>query len=128
MATLVSTTFGAFFAEQRRTRTKLSLREFCARNEFDAGNLSKIERGRLPAPQSRELLEKYARALGIPEGSDEWYQFFDLAAAENGRVPEDILSDRDIAAKLPVLFRALRDDGAPEEQKLKDLIDVIRRA
>lgn len=119
--------FGEFFALQRRTHIKLSLREFCEKNGFDAGNLSRLERGRMAVPQSQEVLERYARALGIKRGGPEWFEFFDRAAAENGKIPEDLLTDSEIASKLPVLFRALRDDGANEKEKLKELIEIIRR-
>jgi transcriptional regulator with XRE-family HTH domain len=121
-------TFGEFFAKQRRTRTKMSLRQFSQAHGFDPGNLSKLERSRLAVPQSRDVLERYARALRIPEGSDDWYEFFDRAAAENGRIPEDLLSDAEVAGKLPVLFRALRDEEASDEEKLRELIEIIRRA
>lgn len=121
------TSFGEFFAHQRRTRTQVSLREFCQAHGFDAGNLSKLERGRLAVPQSREVLERYAHALGIQDGSNDWYEFFDLAAAEAGRIPEDLLSDTEVAKKLPVLFRALRDEQSSDEEKLRDLIEIIRR-
>jgi transcriptional regulator with XRE-family HTH domain len=120
--------FGEFFAHQRRTRTDLSLREFSETHGFDAGNLSKLERGRMSVPQSRDVLERYARALGIPKGSDDWYEFFDRAAAEAGRIPADLLSDADVARKLPVLFRALRDDDANDEDKLRELIEIVRRS
>ena len=121
-------TFGDFFAARRRTHTGVSLREFCQRNGFDAGNLSRLERGRIAVPHSRDVLERYAKALGLSEGSDDWYRFFDLAAAESGRIPADLLSDAEVAAKLPVLFRALRDDETNDEDKLKELIEIIRRA
>jgi transcriptional regulator with XRE-family HTH domain len=120
--------FGGFFANQRRTRTKMSLRQFCEKHGFDAGNLSKLERGRMAVPQSRDVLERYAKALGLKEGSDDWYEFFDRAAAENGRIPSDLLEDAALAPKLPVLFRALRDDDASDEKKLKELMEIIRRA
>ena len=121
-------TFGGLFAYLRRTRTKLSLREFCQTHGFDAGNLSKLERGRMAAPQSHDVLERYAQALQIPRGSDEWYEFFYLAAAEAGRIPDDLMSDSEVACKLPVLFRALRDDKASDEEKLQALIEIVRRA
>lgn len=105
----------------------MSLREFCGTHGFDVGNMSKLERGRLPVPQSRELLERYARALQLDEGSDDWFTFFDLAAAENGRIPEELLSDDAVRQKLPVLFRTLRGERVSEEQ-VQGLIDLIRRA
>jgi transcriptional regulator with XRE-family HTH domain len=91
--------FGEFFKARRRGLRK-TLREFCRENEFDPGNLSKLERSILPPPQSREILERYAHCLEIVDGSPEWYTFFDLAAAENGRIPAD-LNESDLAKKLP---------------------------
>ena len=82
----------------------------------------------MAVPQGHAVLERYAAALGIPKGSDEWYEFFDLAAAESGRIPADLLSDSEVARKLPVLFRALRDDDASDREKLKALIQVVRRS
>ena len=120
--------FGEFFANQRRTRAKMSLRQFCQKHGFDAGNLSRLERGRMAVPQSRDVLERYAEALGIQRGSDDWYEFFDRAAAESGRIPSDLLADGELAPKLPVLFRALRADDATDEEKLKELMEIIRRA
>lgn len=38
------------------------------------------------------------------------------------------MSDSEVAAKPPMLFRALGDDGLRGEAKLKELIDIIRRA
>ena len=118
--------FGAFFREMR-ARAGLSLREFCLAHGFDPGNISKLERGLLPPPESGEKLEEYAKALRIKKGSENWYVFFDLAAAERGRIPEDILSDEEVVSKLPVLFRTLRGQRV-DEAALDDLVERIRRA
>jgi len=37
-------------------------------------------------------LDRYAKALDIKEASDDWYRFFDSAAADRGIVPQDIMS------------------------------------
>jgi hypothetical protein len=58
------------------------------------------------------LLEKYAGALGLERGSDDWLKLFDLAAASRGQLPKDLLSDEELLEKLPALFRTLR--GRPE--------------
>ena len=58
-------------------------------------------------PGSHDV-EKYATAWRLEPGSDEWFQLFDLAAAERGQVPEDIMSDEELVDKLPVLFRTMR--------------------
>ena len=84
--------FGAYFNEIRKA-IKLTLRAFCTRAGADPGNISKMERGLWPPPQDHEILERYARALDIEEGTDEWYRFFDMAAAERGLVPQDLMTE-----------------------------------
>ena len=117
--------FGRFFAEIRRRRLKQSLREFCQRQGFDPGNLSKLERGRLPPPRSRSVLLRYAKALEIQEGSDDWYRFFDLAAATRGEIPAELMDDDEVVRHLPVLFRSLRGQRVTKEQLAK-LVNLIR--
>lgn len=119
-------TFGAYFKELRIARG-VTLRAFCLKHGFDPGNVSRLERGRLPPPQSNETLAKYAKALGITRGSDEWLEFFDRAAAEGGRIPADILSDDEVLAKLPAVFRTLRG-GKVAQRNLDQLVERIRRA
>jgi len=117
--------FGAYF-RARRVLLKKTLRRFCLENGLDPGNVSRLERGLLPPPR-REKLEEYARLLELREGSDEWYTFFDLAAAEAGRLPEDLRADPEVLDKAPVLFRTLRGQKVSDEQ-LDGLLDLIRRA
>ena len=74
------TTFAACF-KQHRIKAGLTLRAFCLEHGFDPGNISKLERGRMPPPKAQEKLTEYATALKIVPGSDEWYEFFDLAAS-----------------------------------------------
>ena len=105
-----------------------SLREFCSVNGFDAGNYSKLERGRFAAPDSDERVEAYARALGLNEGSDRWFSLFDAAAAERGRLPSDFLNDEETIDKLPALFRTIRSEQQGDGIDLDDLIKRIRRS
>jgi len=105
----------------------LSLREFCLKNGLDPGNYSRVERGMFRPPQDRTIVEKYATALGLERGSDEWLQLFDLAAAERGQVPEDLMSDEELVDKLPVLFRTMRATQVSPE-KLDEFIEKIRRS
>ena len=118
--------FGGFFRTLRSKR-RLSLREFCLVNGFDPANISRLERGLLPPPEAREKLEVYAKALRLKQGSDDWYDFFDLAAAERGRIPQDVLEDKELVAHLPVFFRTLRGQRV-EPDALDDLVERIRRA
>ena len=119
-------TFGAFFKATRAKR-RLSLREFCLENRLDPGNISRLERGLMPPPESRAILEQYAGALGIKSGTDDWYMFFDLAAAEHGKIPQDVLDDESVVEQLPVLFRTLRGQRV-SQQALDDLVDRIRKS
>jgi len=120
------TVFGALFKELRIGR-KMTLRQFCQAHGYNPGNISKLERGLLPPPESDAKLAEYAKALKIRRGSDAWYQFFDLARAARGKLPPEILRKRDIVARLPLLFRTLRGQKV-SEQKLNELIEMIRRA
>ena len=86
-----------------------------------------MERGLLPPPQSQEKLAEYARALGLKKGSDQWYEFFDLAAASSGQIPPDVMSDKELVAKLPLFFRTIRRQKV-SDKKLQELAEKIRRA
>lgn len=115
--------FGEFFKD-KRAALGMTLRQFCLENGLDPGNVSKLERGLFPPPQHEKLVE-YAKLLDIKEGSDDWYRFFDLAAAEAGKIPQDILNDQEVVDKLPILFRTLRGKKVSDE-KLNKLIRKIK--
>jgi len=85
-----------------------------------------MERGLISPPKGREILEKYAEALGLVEGSDEWYKFFDLAAADQGIVPQDIMADAELVKVLPAFFRTLRGQK-PTEAEMTKLAEKIRK-
>ena len=106
-----------------RLEAGMSLREFCKKKGFDAGNHSKLERGRFAPPENEDRVRLYAEALGLKPGSDDWMALFDAAAAERGRIPNDILSDQEVMDKLPVLFQTIRS----EQQAGIDLDDLVER-
>src|SRR3989338_4340782 len=114
----ISAVFGEFFKAKRQA-LGLTLREFCLKHQLDPGNLSRLERGLLPPPQDRKRLEEYAKYLELRQGSDNWYTFFDLAAAAKGRLPAELLEDERLVAKLPLVFRPLPEtrttDKTPDE-------------
>jgi len=116
---MAATAFGEFF-KQLRLRTGLTLRHFCEMHGFEPGNVSRLERGRSAPPQSPEALRRYATALGLEEHSEERQRFLDLAAACAGQIPADILSDEEVVARLPLVFRTLRGSKLPPE-KLQEL-------
>jgi len=117
--------FGAFF-EELRQRSHLTLREFCKKAVADAANISRMERGLMPPPKSREILERYAIALGLQEGSDDWYTLFDLAAMDKGMMPADIMEDPELVKVLPTFFRNLREQK-PTKDELRKIAEKIRK-
>ena len=117
--------FGEYLRSLRLQR-EVSLREFCRRAGVDPGNASKTERGLLPPPNDLVTLERYASALGVNKGGDEWHLLVDLAAADQGIIPKDLLSDKEVVALLPAVFRTLRG-GKPSEEEIDRLVDRLRR-
>jgi transcriptional regulator with XRE-family HTH domain len=115
--------FGAYFRELR-TRKRMGLREFCRAAEADPANVSRMESGLLPPPPE-ETLRRYASAVGVTYGSSDWYALVDLAAADRGIVPKDIMADAELAAKLPLFFRTLRGDR-PSNDDLRNLADELK--
>jgi transcriptional regulator with XRE-family HTH domain len=117
--------FGEYF-ESLRQNNGFTLRVFCKRAQADPGNISKLERGAMVPPKDPSILERYAKALNIQEGSDDWYRFFDLAAIAHGMVPNDLLNDREILQRLPIFFRTLRGQK-PTTKEMKSIIGKIRK-
>ena len=117
--------FGAF-VKRKRIGNGVTLRQFCRQHGYDAGNMSKIERGLLPPPRKREELERHAKALGLQRGSDDWLMFFDLAAVAAGRIPDRIMSDEALVAQLPLVFRTISGQRL-SAGKLRDLAETIRK-
>jgi transcriptional regulator with XRE-family HTH domain len=118
--------FGDYLREQR-ARRRLTLRKFCQRAGLDPGNVSKLERGLLPAPESEETLTRYASALRISAGTKEWQELVDVAAASRGHLPGDLISDQQVLSSLPVLFRTLRGQKLTP-QLLEAVIQKVREA
>jgi transcriptional regulator with XRE-family HTH domain len=115
--------FGALLKELRLKRDQ-TLREFCARNGFDPGNYSKLERG-LFAPPGEGMIAKYAKALGVEVGSDTYVEMLDLASVDRGELPRDFLTDKQLLDELPLLFRTIRGEAATED-KLDRLVQLLR--
>ena len=84
-----------------------------------------MERGLLAPRQDQEVLEKYAKALALKAGGDDWYTFFDLAAAAKGRLPDELLEDHEVVVKLPLIFKTLRGKQLTERE-LGELVKTIR--
>lgn len=118
--------FGPFLKQLRMAR-KISLRQFSLSAEADPGNISRIERGVLPPPQDRSILDRYAGALGLKDGEDEWFTFYDLAAADRGIIPRDLMQNEEIVSFLPAFFRTLRG-VKPTGEEMLQIIEKIRNS
>ena len=120
----MASTFGSYFNELR-TRKGWSLRRFCEANGYDPGNISRLERGVFPPPESPQKMREYAKALALKEGTEEWIEFFDRAAAARGQLPADLRADEKLVGRLPLLFRTLRGRKVTPEN-LDQLVEMIR--
>ena len=121
----IYTTFGDFFSAKRKSLGK-TLREFCRENGFDAGNMSRLERGLQTPPQSKEKRRQYASAVGIKEGSEEWLEFCDLATISAGKIPDSIVSDKELMAEVPILFRSIKKEGI-EKERIQNLLEALKK-
>jgi transcriptional regulator with XRE-family HTH domain len=114
----------ADFVREKRIAAGLTLREFCRLVGSDASNWSKIERGLLTPPQSKNVLDQIASVLKINKDSQEYKELLDLAALST--IPEELIEPA-IIEQLPVFFRTVRGEK-PTEEELKTLISKIRSA
>ena len=117
--------FGSF-VRKRRIELGMTLRRLSRKTGQDVGNLSRIERGKLAPPKPERKLKRLADALEISD-EEALREFYDLAHVSRGEVPTDILSDKELAGKLPLVFRTMRGDKL-SRKKLTELAEVIRES
>jgi len=116
--------FGTFIKDLR-LKNELGLREFCIKAKVDPSYWSKVEREVIAPPQAEEKLKEIAKILGIPTTSKEWHELKERAALGAGKLPGDLLSDKELVECLPLVFRTIRY-GKPSEKDLRNLADKIR--
>jgi transcriptional regulator with XRE-family HTH domain len=104
----------------------LTLRKYSQLVGQDPGNISRIERGVSSPPQNNDILKKMAITLELTEDSVLWNDFFDTAAIDAGRLPNEILSDQELLKSLPVLLRTLTGRKLTDN-KINELIDLIKK-
>jgi len=116
--------FGEFF-KLLRIKRGLTLRQFCEEGDFDPGNISKLERDLMPAPQSLDKLKAFAKVLGLKSGTSNYQEFLDLATASNKSFVVKNITNQELLNRLPVLFRTL-DKKDLTEEKLERIIKMIK--
>lgn len=117
--------FGSIF-KKFRASTGLSLRKYCEKFDLDAAQISRMERGLLPAPKDKVKLEFYAKSLGIKENSKDWKAFLDSASVSNKSVVDEIKSPA-LIEKLPIFLRTI-DNKNLDNEKLDKLLELIRKS
>ncbi|MFC1485900.1 helix-turn-helix domain-containing protein [Candidatus Latescibacterota bacterium] len=113
------------FVKECRLKADLSLREFCRMTGEDASNWSKVERELLAPPTNVKKLRTIAQALNIKQDSEEWNNFIDYSALDNGRIPPYVKSDKEIMNALPVFFRTV-GSVKPTTNELHEFIHYLR--
>lgn len=117
--------FGELF-KQLRQKKGYTLRSYCRTFIKDPGNISKMERGLLPPPTNNAELRSMALSLGLKESTEDWNNFFTVAAVSVGRIPNEILSDAEVLPHLPILLRTITGQKISED-KLKQLVEIIKK-
>jgi hypothetical protein len=92
----------------------------------DASNWSKIERGILSPPQDEVKLKKIAKVVNIKVGSDQWKTLTDYASVDAGKIPDYLMSDKEVLEALPVFFRTI-GSVKPTQEELSKLIETIKK-
>ena len=104
-------------------------------NKFDIVLMSKIERGLVGPPSSKNDIRKYAVALGIQQNTDSWHTFFDLATKSIETVIPPV-TDKELINNLPLICRLEKPraksyqniDNSYIEADLYKLAATIRKA
>ncbi len=110
-----------------RIKKDLTLREACRLAHYDPSNWSKIERGRLSPPTDRKVLARWAKIVGLTQGTKKFQEFLDEANLAKGIIPQDIFSQKNTAQYLPAFIRTLRNQK-PTKEEIDRLIELIRKA
>ena len=114
------------FVKEKRLEKNLTLREFCRQLGEDASNWSKIEREKLAPPKDETKLENIAGIIGIKKGSDEWDRLVDMANVDSGKIPEYVMTDKEVLDTLPLFFRTI-GSVKPTPEELIELIEHLKK-
>ena len=111
-------TFSTFF-KSKRISLRITLRAFCLKHNFDPSYTSKLERGRISAPQDQEMLNRYMVALELDEAERRECVTLAAISAEN---PPEPLTEEEFVKNLPVIIHC----DKTSIDKLQKLVDWLR--
>lgn len=109
-----------------RLEARIGLREFARLINMKPSNFSNIERGKVPPPAGKEILDAICDTLGLEKDSDERSNLFDLAAKDGKRIPADIAQSVKEFRGIPVLVRTIANKRL-SEVKLRELTEYIQK-
>ena len=115
-------TFGQFI-RKKRIELGLTLREFCRKNDYDVGYISRLENDLFLPPEDEEKLKKLAVSLKIKKDSSEWEEYSDLAIVAKKQLPKNI--DSKVLNYLPAFFRKASKKKV-NKKDVEKLIDLIK--
>jgi len=113
------------FLKNLRIEKGLSLRDICKLTGYDPSNWSKIERGKMLPPSNIEILNKWAKVLGMKGKNIQ--DFTDQAIVAQGMIPKEVLSEKDLVEHLPAFFRTLRNKK-PNKEEMERMIELIKNS
>jgi transcriptional regulator with XRE-family HTH domain len=117
-------TFGIFIREMR-LKADLSLRKFCQLAQIDPSNWSKVERDIMIPSYEREKMEEISKIIKLEVGSQEYFEFFDLAAIAKRKIPDEVYSDQEVLEALPIFFRTVHGQK-PTPEELDKVIHLLK--
>jgi transcriptional regulator with XRE-family HTH domain len=102
------------------------LRTFAGAMAMDAGNLSRLERGKLRPPKDEGFFEDVARVLDLEIEDEKIQRLRELAMQERlSQVSEEMSSYAQEVELIPVLLRTMTNKKLTREQ-IEQLIGEIR--
>ena len=104
-----------------RSRNKVSLREYCVKNNIDPIKQSRMERGIYPPPESKEKLKDIADSLMVFD--EEREEFFELAKKDRENFIPPKVSDEELVKHLPLFFCG---QNKLSKKKLVEFAEYIR--
>ncbi|MCX6560775.1 MAG: helix-turn-helix transcriptional regulator [Candidatus Aminicenantes bacterium] len=116
-------TFGPYVKDLRE-KCGLTLRQFCRLAELDASNWSKVERGILPPPKTRQQINDVASVLAVPKDSEAYKTMLDLAAISH--MPTELLANDRVAENISIFLRTARNKK-PKAGEVAELLKLFRQ-
>ncbi len=120
--------FNNYF-KQRRIELGFTARRFAKEKGYDVGYISRLENGLIAPPAEQEKVLALAKALEIPENSEQMSEFIDMVSVARNEVPVDLRSNEAVLKILPAFYRGARKKTFDEDdvEKLIQLFEEARK-